>query len=109
MSQPSHTVKPMAPSAWASLHAEASRAAGLDAAMASLLAATILNVESLGHALSRNLERKLGDETLEAMSLWQIINGVYEVVPSIVETAGHDLDAIVARDPGCPGYLKVPT
>ncbi len=74
--------------------------------MVSLLAATILNVESLGAALSCNLSRKLGDETLEAMSLRQIIDGVYEAAPSIVEMAGHDLNAIVGRDPACVGYLK---
>ncbi|WGM37748.1 Serine acetyltransferase [Caulobacter sp. NIBR1757] len=74
--------------------------------MASLLAATILNVNSLGGALSRNLARKLGDETLEAMSLGRIIDGVYEAVPSIVEMAEHDLNAIVERDPASAGYLK---
>lgn len=74
--------------------------------MASLLAATILNVESLGGALSRNLARKLGDETLGSMSLRRIIDGVYEAVPSIVEMAEHDLNAIVERDPACAGYLK---
>lgn len=106
MSQRSDTANPLRLPVWPSLHEEATRAAATDAAMASLLAATILNVESLGGALSRNLARKLGDETLEAMSLRRIIDGVYEAVPSIVEIAEHDLKAIVERDPACAGYLK---
>lgn len=106
MSQRSDTANPLGLPVWPSLYEEAARAAAADAAMASLLAATILNVESLGGALSRNLARKLGDEALEAMRLRRIIDDVYEAVPSIVEIAEHDLTAIVERDPASAGYLK---
>lgn len=106
MSQLPQTVDPAASAVWPVLRQEASRAAGMDATVAGLLAATILNADGLGDALGRNLARKLADETLGAMSLRQTIAGLYASAPSVLELAEHDLAAIVERDPTCSGYLK---
>ena len=66
----------------------------LDPALASLLAAVILNHETLGDALSYQLARKLGDQELRAMSLRDTVEEAYEADPSIVEMAEADLKEI---------------
>lgn len=107
MSQRLEVVNPKAPPpVWAALRNEAYAAAKSEAALASLLAAVILNHETLGDALSYQLARKLGDQELRAMSLRDTIEEAYENEPSIVETAELDLKAVFERDPACKGYVQ---
>ncbi|ODT85713.1 serine O-acetyltransferase [Phenylobacterium sp. SCN 70-31] len=107
MSQRLEVVNPKAPPpVWAALRNEAYAAAKSEAALASLLAAVILNHDSLGDALSYQLARKLGDQELRAMSLRDTIEEAYEAAPSIVETAELDLKAVFERDPACRGYVQ---
>jgi len=94
------------PPVWAALRNEAYAAAKSEAALASLLAAVILNHDSLGDALSYQLARKLGDQELRAMSLRDTIEEAYEADPSIVATAELDLKAVFERDPACKGYVQ---
>ena len=94
------------PPVWAALRNEAYAAAKNEAALASLLAAVILNHDSLGDALSYQLARKLGDQELRAMSLRDTIEEAYERDPSIVDTAELDLKAVFERDPACKGYVQ---
>lgn len=94
------------PPVWAALRNEAYAAAKNEAALASLLAAVILNHETLGDALSYQLARKLGDQELRAMSLRDTIEEAYESDPAIVETAELDLKAVFERDPACRGYVQ---
>ncbi|MFN9848336.1 serine O-acetyltransferase [Phenylobacterium sp.] len=91
---------------WAALRNEAQAAAMSESALASLLAAVILNHKSLGDALSYQLARKLGDQELRAMSLRDICEEAYEADPSIVEKAEYDLRAVFERDPACKGYVQ---
>jgi len=107
MSQRLEVVTPTAPPpVWAALRNEAYAAAKSEAALASLLAAVILNHDSLGDALSYQLARKLGDQELRAMSLRDTIEEAYEADPSIVEIAEDDLKAVFERDPACRGYVQ---
>jgi serine O-acetyltransferase len=94
------------PPVWAALRNEAYAAAKSEAALASLLAAVILNHDTLGDALSYQLARKLGDQELRAMSLRDTIEEAYEADPSIVATAELDLKAVFERDPACRGYVQ---
>jgi serine O-acetyltransferase len=94
------------PPVWAALRNEAQAAAKSESALASLLAAVILNHDSLGDALSYQLARKLGDQELRAMSLRDTIEEAYECDPSIVEKAEFDLKAVFERDPACKGYVQ---
>ena len=94
------------PPVWAALRNEAQAAAKAESALASLLAAVILNHDSLGDALSYQLARKLGDQELRAMSLRDTIEEAYERDPSIVEKAEFDLKAVFERDPACKGYVQ---
>lgn len=95
-----------APPVWAALRNEAAASAKTEAALASLLAAVILNHKSLGDALSYQLARKLGDQELRAMSLRDICEEAYYGDPSMVEKAEYDLKAVFERDPACKGYVQ---
>jgi serine O-acetyltransferase len=100
-------VSPAAPPpVWAALRNEAYAAAKNEAALASLLAAVILNHETLGDALSYQLARKLGDQELRAMGLRDTIEEAYDSDSSIVEIAEADLKAVFERDPACKGYVQ---
>ena len=94
------------PPVWAALRNEAQQSAKNESALASLLAAVILNHDTLGDALSYQLARKLGDQEMRAMSLRDTIEEAYEAQPSIVETAEYDLKAVFERDPACKGYVQ---
>ncbi len=107
MSQRLEVVSPTeAPPVWAALRNEAYAAAKSEAALASLLAAVILNHKSLGDALSYQLARKLGDQELRAMSLRDICYEAYHSDPGIVDIAEADLKAVFERDPACKGYVQ---
>jgi serine O-acetyltransferase len=95
-----------APPVWAALRNEAQAASKTEAALASLIAAVVLNHKSLGGALSYQLARKLGDQELRAMSLREICEDAYASDPSLVEKAEADLKAVFERDPACKGYLQ---
>jgi serine O-acetyltransferase len=94
------------PPVWAALRNEAYAAAKNEAALASLLAAVILNHETLGDALSYQLARKLGDQELRAMSLRDTAEEAYESEPRLVTIAEADLKAVFERDPACKGYVQ---
>jgi serine O-acetyltransferase len=95
-----------APPVWASLRNEAEAAAQKESALASLLAAVILNHRTLGGALSYQLARKLGDQELRAMSIREIAEEAYAANPTLVEIAEADLKAVFERDPACKGYVQ---
>jgi serine O-acetyltransferase len=107
MSQRLEIIDPAAaPPVWAALRNEAYAASKNEAALASLVAAVILNHDSLGDALSYQLARKLGDQELRAMSVRDIAEEAYESEPTLVETAEADLRAVFERDPACKGYVQ---
>jgi len=107
MSQRLEVIAPdVAPPVWAALRNEAYAAAKSEAALASLLAAVILNHKDLGSALSYQLARKLGDQELRAMSLRDICWEAYSSDPTLVEIAEADLKAVFERDPACKGYVQ---
>jgi serine O-acetyltransferase len=107
MSQRLEVIDPAAaPPVWAALRNEAYAASKNEAALASLLAAVILNHKDLGDALSYQLARKLGDQELGAMSIRDIAEEAYDSEPALVEIAEADLRAVFERDPACKGYLQ---
>ena len=107
MSQRLEAVDPAAaPPVWAALRNEAQAAAAQESALASLLAAVILNHKNLGDALSYQLARKLGDQELRAMSLRDIAEEAYASRPELVAIAEDDLRAVFERDPACKGYVQ---
>ncbi|WP_372785057.1 serine O-acetyltransferase [Phenylobacterium sp.] len=95
-----------APPVWAALRNEAQSAAQNEAALASLIAAVILNHKTLGGALSYQLARKLGDQELRGMSIREIAEEAYASDPGLVDAAEADLKAVFERDPACKGYVQ---
>jgi len=107
MSQRLEVVDPgIAPPVWASLRNEAAAVAKKESALASVVAATILNHETLADALSYQLARKLGDQELRAMTLRDIFEEAYDGHPELVAIAEDDLKAVFERDPACKGYVQ---
>ena len=107
MSQRLEIIDPAAaPPVWAALRNEALAQAKKETALASLLAAVILNHKTLGDALSYQLARKLGDQELRAMTLREIAQEAYAAEPALPEVAEADLRAVFERDPACRGYLQ---
>jgi serine O-acetyltransferase len=94
------------PPVWAAMRNEAEAAAKSEAALASLLAAVILNHKTLGGALSYQLARKLGDQELRGMSIREIAEEAYASHPDLVAIAEDDLKAVFERDPACKGYVQ---
>lgn len=107
MSQRLEVVDPgIAPPVWAALRNEAAAAAKSESALASVLAATILNHDTLGDALSYQLARKLGDQELRGMTIRDICDEAYEARPDLLDMAEADLKAVFERDPACKGYVQ---
>jgi serine O-acetyltransferase len=107
MSQRLEVVDPgIAPPVWAALRNEAASAAKSESALASLLAAVILNHDTLGDSLSYQLARKLGDQELRGMTIRDICDEAYENEPELLAIAEEDLKAVFERDPACKGYVQ---
>jgi serine O-acetyltransferase len=107
MSQRLEIVDPaIAPPVWAGLRNEAEAVARSESALASVLAATILNHDNLGDALSYQLARKLGDQELRGMTIRDICDEAYESAPELLEICEEDLKAVFERDPACKGYVQ---
>jgi serine O-acetyltransferase len=107
MSQRLEIVDPaIAPPVWAALRNEAEAAAKLESALASVLAATIINHDNLGDALSYQLARKLGDQELRGMTIRDICDEAYQNAPELLDICEEDLKAVFERDPACKGYVQ---
>lgn len=107
MSQRLEVVDPaIAPPVWAALRNEAAAVAKKESALASVLAATIINHDTLGDALSYQLARKLGDQELRGMTIRDICDEAYEAKPELLDIAEDDLKAVFERDPACKGYVQ---
>ncbi|MDB5476541.1 MAG: cysE [Phenylobacterium sp.] len=107
MSQRLEVVDPgIAPPVWASLRNEAAAVAKQESALASVVAATILNHDELGDALSYQLARKLGDQELRGMTIRDICDEAYQSHPELLSIAEDDLKAVFERDPACKGYVQ---
>jgi serine O-acetyltransferase len=107
MSQRLEVVDPaIAPPVWAALRNEAAAAARSESALASVLAAVILNHDTLGDALSYQLARKLGDQELRGMTIRDICDEAYDSAPELLAIAEDDLKAVFERDPACKGYVQ---
>ena len=95
-----------APPVWSALRREAEAAARGEPSLASVMNAVVLAHDELGHALSFQLARKLGDGELNAMTLRSVCEEAYAAAPALIAAADRDLRAVFERDPACKGYLQ---
>lgn len=92
---------------WATMRNEATREAQNEPMLASFLHETILNHICFEDALSYQLAGKLGNPTIRAMSIREVIDESLASDPGVSQAARADVQAIRDRDPACQG-LSVP-
>ncbi|GLP95840.1 serine O-acetyltransferase [Paraferrimonas sedimenticola] len=84
---------------WQDIKQEALCQAQREPFLASYFHSSIIGHNDLGAALSYLLANQLGDETMPAISLREVILGAYLRHPQLVEYAAHDICAVKERDP----------
>jgi serine O-acetyltransferase len=90
---------------WQSIREEAERATAADPVFGQAVAATILAHEDFAAALADLIGRRLGAGAVERERFTAFSRDAYRRQPDLVETAGHDLQAIPLRDPAIAGLL----
>ena len=91
---------------WESIKAECAEAAAHEPLLAGFLHTVVLSQPDLEDALSLILAAKLDNTTLPALSLRDIIHDVILDDECIQRAIRADLQAVVSRDPACPGYAN---
>ena len=91
---------------WASIRADAAALTAKEPLMASLVYTVVLDHHTFEGALSMRLAQKLASEEMSALSLRDIIRGVYDAAPDVGEAARSDVVAVYERDPACHSYLE---
>lgn len=91
---------------WDRIRQEATRDAAREPALASFLYTSVLNHPTLKATLSFILANKLGSPTVTALTLRDLIDATFASDPFICPSIRADLQAVVERDPACPGYSE---
>lgn len=91
---------------WETIRAEAAADAAAEPALAGWLNTLILAHGSLGDALSFILASKLESETLNALTLRDLISPILWNQPMVLTSVLADLQAVAHRDPACRGYSQ---
>ena len=89
---------------WSRIREEAGQDAEREPVLASFLSTVVLDHAELEHALSSILAQKLGDATVSALTLRDLIDAVLRAEAAIGVALRADLQAVVKRDPACRGY-----
>ena len=106
MAQVFEVINPDDKPIWLCLRQEASDALTDEPGLASMLHSTILSHDDLASALSYQIARKLGDDTMRGMTLRAMVQKAYASDSTLVEYAEADLQAVYERDPAARGYLQ---
>ena len=91
---------------WDAIKAECEEAVANEPLLAGFLHHVVLSQPDLEDALSFILSSKLDNPTLPALSLRDIIHDVLIDEEPIQCAVRADLQAVVSRDPACPGYAN---
>lgn len=91
---------------WDAIKQECADAAANEPLLAGFLHTVVLSQPGLEDSLSLILAAKLDNSTLPALSLRDIIHDVILEDESIQRAIRADLQAVVSRDPACPGYAN---
>jgi serine O-acetyltransferase len=89
---------------WQTIREEAEADAHREPALASFLYTVILSHTKLEDALSFILASKLGSANLTALTLRDLMDAVFGHHAGTGIAVRADLQAVVSRDPACPGY-----
>ncbi|AQP51522.1 serine O-acetyltransferase [Tessaracoccus flavescens] len=91
---------------WESIKSECALAAANEPLLAGFLHATVLSQPDIEESLSYLLASKLENSTLPALGLRDIFFDVLQEDECIQRAILADLQAVVSRDPACPGYAN---
>lgn len=86
---------------WRLIREEAEAMVGGEPTLASYYYSAILKHNNLAAAISFALAGKLGSKALPAMLLQEMIDGMLQQKPELVETMAQDIQAVYDRDPAC--------
>lgn len=92
-------------SLWQTIRDEAQRAAAADPAFGRAVADAVLPHDNFAAALADLIGRRLGASATERERFAAFSADAYRSQPDLIETAGHDLQAITHRDPAIAGLL----
>jgi serine O-acetyltransferase len=92
---------------WREIRLAAGEVAEREPLLARLLRQMVLSRESLADALAAMLGRRLGCEDLPAAAIHRLFLDAVEANDAILNRAAADLNAVITRDPACPGPLHV--
>ncbi len=90
---------------WTTLVGEARRVADADRALSRLIEIAVLRHGSFAATLACLLARKLGDDTLDAETVANLVDEAVAAEPALLDAAASDLIAVFERDPACPDHL----
>ncbi|HMR13165.1 MAG TPA: serine O-acetyltransferase [Arachnia sp.] len=91
---------------WLAIKSECALAAAREPLLAGFLYATVLSQPDIEESLSYLLASKLDNSTLPALGVRDIILQVLNEDECIQRAILADLQAVVSRDPACPGYAN---
>lgn len=91
---------------WPVIQEECRTVATDEPLLAGFLYSVVLSQPSLEAALTHILASKLDNPTLPGLSLRRIIHDVMCCEPAVMTAVVADLQAVVERDPACPGYAN---
>lgn len=91
---------------WESIKRECAEAASHEPLLAGFLYSTVLSQVDIEEALAYILASKLDNPTLPALGLRDIFYAVLQDDECIQRAILADLQAVVFRDPACPGYAN---
>jgi serine O-acetyltransferase len=90
---------------WQTIRDEAQRAAAADPVFGRAVASAILAHDDFAAALADLIARRLGENADGRERIAAFCRGAYRSRPDLIETAGHELQAITRRDPAITGLL----
>jgi serine O-acetyltransferase len=93
-------------SLWQTVRDEAQRAAAADPVFGKAIAGSILAHDDFAAALADLIGRRLGGSAAEREWFTAFSLKAFRGQPDLIETAGHDLQAIVRGDPAIAGLLS---
>lgn len=92
---------------WQRLKEETKEVATKEPLLASYLHACVLSHHNFETSLSFILANKISDKVMPAIAVNEMFDEAFVLAPKIVESAIHDIDAVIQRDPAVSSYLTV--
>ncbi len=100
-----HGVRSLDP-VWARIREEAEAAAAREPQLASFVFATILNHDSLEHAVAHRVAARLDHPEVSGELIRQAYDDLFAAEPAFAEAVRADIGAVLDRDPACSRAIE---